>query len=212
MRFRKIWGSHFPELSNLGVDFEIQSFFRLLFRGGTTTSPFTNQLPDKGLQCTEIMISRLPSWKKEFLASYAITKVRAAVLVRYPISFSCQLFDFLVDVSTYESVKGVFLFDGSIDSATGKRLTDEFVFKFKEPPQYPTHDSTLPMPRTPLYNMRDVLLSTFSGESVPSVLTDESTILWTILRATVAEWLEHIKYTEVLLEDEMMTDSSDFYN
>ena len=97
----------------------------------------------------------------------------------------------------------MFLFDGSIDFVTGKRLTDPFEIKFQEHPKFQAIEATLPVPMTPLHNMRDVLLSAFSSQFASTLLTDESTILWTILRVTVSEWLKIIGIAQKNISTEM---------
>ena len=59
------------------------------------------------------------------------------------------------------------------------------------------------MPMTPLYNMRDVLLSAFSSQFASTLLVDESTILWTILRVTVSEWARIIDIAQSIISLEM---------
>lgn len=105
----------------------------------------------------------------------------------------------------------MFLFDGSIDYVTGKCLTGPFEVNFHQHPKYRALEDTLSMPRTPIYNMRDVLLSAFSSQFASSLLSDESIILWTILRAAIAEWLNLVSSSEHLisLESRCTLDISD---
>lgn len=51
--------------------------------------------------------------------------------------------------------------------------------------------------------MRDVLLKAFSKEFAYTIWADESTILWTILRAAGFEWLDLIETTELMMRTEM---------
>ena len=101
---------------------------------------------------------------------------------------------------------GVFLFDGSVDFATGKRLASDFAIQFHEHPKFLAHGATFATPVTLRYSMRDVLVKAFSSKFVSTFLADESTILWTIIQIAVIEWLKIIEYTEQILSGETRCD------
>ena len=117
--------------------------------------------------------------------------------------FHLIIFPFTTNCINPRFTKGVFLFDGSIDSATGKRFTYGFDSLCQEHPELPTHGAISPFIKIPPYNMRDILLNAFSEKFASNVLADESTILWTILQAAEIEWLGLIESNELLMTMEM---------